>query len=493
VGILAAFHRLYRSKYLPYLALLLITLCGTGLRVYRLGYKTLWFDEATLYWISQGGLSRLLAQNASLNSAPPLFPGLVALVSSLGHSEAVLRSLPCLAGALAVPAMYALGRRFLSQGGALCAALILAVAPTQVQYSQELREYSLSVLLGILLVVTADIFIEQRSWKSVGLVAVTVLVSILMQYGLALLVLALDGVMVARFLLTRRATRGDLLKWGVIQFAILAASALVYLLSLRQQWQPGGFGAGGHLSGAYWIGSSESALSYLLRQTKDIVDFAFPGYMFLVLFYAGGVVLVFSPQAWNQLIYVSAPFLVVAAAGLTRLYPYHAGRQDLFLTPLLYLTAAFGLDYLLRIDPKKVVPFLFVVLVARKASQGLPVYYSSEGQSGVARIVEHIKTVAQPGDPVYVCRDDPVFRYYLGVRYVMEGNPVVVGNQDVATGPRDYLDQVDTLLRDEGRTWMLISTWCGDMSFLLRHVSENWEVDLIMQVEPDAQLYYAHR
>ncbi len=431
VGVLAAVRRFCQSKYVVYLALLLITLCGIGLRVYRLGYKSLSYDEAVFYWISQGGLSDVLAQNASLNSAPPLFAVLVSLLSKLGQSEAILRSLPCLAGVLSVPAMYALGRRFLSQGGALCASLILAIAPTQIERSQDLREYSLGLLLAILLVFTVDVFIEKRSWKSVALIAATSVVSILLQYGLALLILALDGIILVRFLLPRRASRGDLLKWGVIQLAILAGSLLVYFLSLREQWQPGGFGRG-HLAGAYWAPSAESAPSYIVRQTRDIVDFAFPGSVFLVLFYVGVVVMVTSPRTWRQALYVGTPFLVIAAAGLAGLYPYHAGRQDLFLTPLLYLTVASGLDYLLRIDPKKVVPILFVVLVARKASQALPAYYSSpgrDGTGGTGAVVKYLSGVVQPGDPIFVCKEDPGFRYYVDVRYAFDGSPVIVANR----------------------------------------------------------------
>src|SRR3989304_7831668 len=468
-----------RWRFFPPLALLLILAIGTGLRANRLGFKSLWHDEAIIYWISQGGSSSLLAENASLNSAPPLFPFLVALSSLIGHSEPILRGLPFLAGALSIVAMYALGRRFFSQGAALLCAAILAVSPVQISYAQELREYSLSVLFAILMVLAYEIFVRVPTWRNSAIVAIVVVVGIFTQYGLALLCLALSLVAAIRIILTQIPRRPALVMWVSIQVATLVAAVAIYGLSFRYQWEPGGFAADNYLSEAYWTGNSiASALSFVVTRSKDIVAYSFPGYTFVLLFYAGVVLLVLSPRRWGMTLVIGAPFVVVATAGLAGLYPYHGARQDLFLTPMIYLVVAFALDYLLDNDPKKVLPMLFLGLMASSAIQLLPAYFTSEGQSAAGKVVERLESLVQPGDPIYVCEDDPVFRYYLRVRHVMPANPVVVGIQEVAQGPRDYLDQVDELLADEGRAWMLTTKWCGDMTPLLTHVAREWTVDL---------------
>ena len=58
---------------------------------------------------------------------------------------------PALAGILAVPLMFLLGRYlFLSPYAGLVAAWLLAVMPAHISYSQVARGYSFSILLSIL-------------------------------------------------------------------------------------------------------------------------------------------------------------------------------------------------------------------------------------------------------------------------------------------------------------------------------------------------------
>jgi hypothetical protein len=139
-----------------------------------------------------------------------------------------------------------------------------------------------------------------------------------------------------------------------------------------------------------------------------------------------------------------------------------------------------------------VLPLLFLVLMANRARQTFQPYYPYIGSSGVAKIVAEMRPNLQPGDPIYMCEDDPVLRYYLRVRYVMPDNPIVVGIQETAAGPRDYLAQVDAILAEKGRAWMLMVNRCGDMAPLLNHVAQEWTVELVQDVEPDGQLYYVH-
>ena len=59
-------------------------------------------------------------------------------------------------------------------------------------------------------------------------------------------------------------------------------------------------------------------------------------------------------------------------------------------------------------------------------------------------------------------------------------------------GPRDYIDQVDTMLDEHGRAWMIIYPRCGDMTPLLDHVAREWDVELVERRYPDTELYYVH-
>ena len=138
-----------------------IVLLGAALRVYHLGQKSLWLDEAKLYWISQGTLhdydnlqgsfQRLIRQNAKFNSAPPLYAILVRYISKLGDREEILRSISCFAGIASIVGMYFLSIKFIDKKSAYFTSFLVAIAPTQVHYSQQLREYSLTFLFAILI------------------------------------------------------------------------------------------------------------------------------------------------------------------------------------------------------------------------------------------------------------------------------------------------------------------------------------------------------
>ena len=84
-----------------------LTLVAAALRLYHLGHKSLWLDEAICYWASQADLARIPHVNGSVRATPPLYTFLIHGVSRFGDSEAWLRAPAWLAGVAAVPASYA--------------------------------------------------------------------------------------------------------------------------------------------------------------------------------------------------------------------------------------------------------------------------------------------------------------------------------------------------------------------------------------------------
>lgn len=66
-----------------------------------------------------------------------------------GHSEFSLRFMPALFGMLAVPALYYLGRTLFSSRAGTIAAVLLAINPCAIYFSQDARPYSLFLRLSI--------------------------------------------------------------------------------------------------------------------------------------------------------------------------------------------------------------------------------------------------------------------------------------------------------------------------------------------------------
>ena len=482
----------FGSHRLPLLALGCITAIGAILRAYHLGFKPLWFDEALFYWIGQRTLPDAITQNALVTSAPPLFPLLIWLVSRISTTEVALRFVPFVAGTLAIPAIYILARRYISVGGALASSIMIAVAPSQVKFSQQVREYSLSVLLGLAILASFGSFLEKRTWRYAIILSLTTIVGIFTHYGLALLVLAVDCVFLANLLRMKSPRRRLFLKWSVAQFFGFAAALAVYFLALRQQFHPVVLGGAGYLQSGFWAGSTlPSAVQFLYDGVRDVMASAFPGYVFTLMLYTGGMVLLLRHWRTPYPYIIAAPILAVAGASLLRLYPLTGDRQDLFLTPLIILVAATALDYMIRTDDRRLLVAVFLSLMVWRAIHSLQDYYPTDGDSAVGNLVKRLADSAAPGDPIYLCLgDDPALRYYVYSRYPLPLNPIIEGKR--GPGPRDYIDQVDSMLSLYKRAWMIIFPPCGDMTPLLDHVAKDWTIELIEKRYPDAQLFFVH-
>jgi len=105
---------------------------------------------ATLFWDRGNGLAFAVL----LNFWTFLF----------GFSDGALRALPCVLGILAVPVTYAVAvAMFSSRWIGLLAALLVSCNDLLIRYSQEVRSYSMAVLLSLL---ATWLFV--RSWHSYG-------------------------------------------------------------------------------------------------------------------------------------------------------------------------------------------------------------------------------------------------------------------------------------------------------------------------------------
>ena len=151
-------------------------LAGILLRVPRLGGQGLWADEAfTAIWATLP-LPDMLAQARADNQAP-LYYFLQSLVTPApGASEAMVRSLACLAGLLSIPLLFLLARWMFSDRAGLWAAWLLAVSPLHVHYSREARVYTWLTLTAIVAMLCACALHRRPAAGSVAAAAAALLV-----------------------------------------------------------------------------------------------------------------------------------------------------------------------------------------------------------------------------------------------------------------------------------------------------------------------------
>jgi hypothetical protein len=148
----------------PWLSVVWITVLALAIRLVWLGSKSLWVDEADSFYFASHTFPEIFSRLCDPH--PPGYYALLRLSLALGHSEFWVRLPSAVAGALAVPMLYALGLlaasvpqasqldaafsvRGLDQRTGVLASLLLAVAPLHVWYSQEARMYALVTTLGL--------------------------------------------------------------------------------------------------------------------------------------------------------------------------------------------------------------------------------------------------------------------------------------------------------------------------------------------------------
>lgn len=130
---------------------------GASLRFHKLGAKSLWLDEAFSVSFARQPWPQFLRTmwhgEANMAAYYVLLKGWL----HFGDSEFWLRSSAALAGIATIVATAVFAKRFLSRTAGWLAAALLAVHAFHIQYSQELRSYS---LLALLLVLSAYAFLS---------------------------------------------------------------------------------------------------------------------------------------------------------------------------------------------------------------------------------------------------------------------------------------------------------------------------------------------
>src|SRR4051812_34331725 len=140
-----------RSVYAsPVLVVLLIMAAAVALRFYQLDQWSLWLDEGLQYYETAQPLARLYA-----NLVPQEMPAFFIIAHTLMRLGLAgdpwwLRALPAVLGSATVALVYLLGRELFRRIAGLYAALLAALHPVLVIYSQEYRFYCLLIFLSCL-------------------------------------------------------------------------------------------------------------------------------------------------------------------------------------------------------------------------------------------------------------------------------------------------------------------------------------------------------
>ncbi len=231
----------------PAAAALLCAL-ALGLRLWRLTYHSFWFDEAvSAGWAGWRAADIVrVGMELTLDKHPPVYYLLLRGWTLLfGASDAAIRSLGALLGAGAVFPIFALGQRWQGRAVGAVAALLAAINPFLVWYSQEARMFMPAATFALWgLWAFVSLLDDARSRRSALLAwAAFVVATLAGVYAYLFNALLLPVAGLWWLLVVGRAWRADRRRLSYLSLAggsALAAVAIGFWPLARQAWAVSG-------------------------------------------------------------------------------------------------------------------------------------------------------------------------------------------------------------------------------------------------------------
>jgi 4-amino-4-deoxy-L-arabinose transferase-like glycosyltransferase len=240
--------------------LLAILLLAFALRLYRLGAESLWYDETVSVYLASQSLPDLIAHTAGDIHPPGYYLLLHGWTRLAGSSDWAVAFPSLFFGLVLVALAYWLGRRLFGPQVGLLAALLVALSPFNLWYSQEVRMYTLGAVLGLGLlgavlsvcrpgIPTRRAGTESRPtrWRWLALYTLCGSLGLWVLYYFAFLLVAVNLMVGVWWLLNRRRVgwswsfdwlRTWLGRWALAQGAVLLLYAPWLPTAWRQATQP---------------------------------------------------------------------------------------------------------------------------------------------------------------------------------------------------------------------------------------------------------------
>lgn len=202
-----------------------LILLAAILRLVRLGSQSLWVDEMLTLTVATPKPGFPLGQLLLHNIHGPLHTFVVALMRTAGENEAWLRLPSALAGVCSVPLLYLWVRPRLGSRVATWSALLLAVNPLHLHYSQELRNYAFVVCFVLASCVLLDRLCARWSMSRAAAFAACVAAAMLSNFS-ACFVFPVQAVV----FVNASASRGRALaRWAAVTgLVVLITSPWIY-------------------------------------------------------------------------------------------------------------------------------------------------------------------------------------------------------------------------------------------------------------------------
>ena len=445
------------------------------IRFYRLGFCSLWMDEAIVgFTLIKPTIKEMIFPAGMTQPAPIFFLAtLRSIISIFGKSEFALRLLPAVAGTLSIILTYLLCKKITlgDKAASTIAALLLAFNPMMVRYSREMKNYIVDVFFLLLLFYVTEIFISKRyDKKYFALLLLISVISVGFSYVAVFAILTVSIRLLFEVLKLK-----EWKKLTGVAIYLCAGTAIflsAYLLILLPQMKVRGYGSG-EWAQQYFMQSHAPyyIFSFICKHTYEFFTYLFNAtwYPFghlinipllMCLLFLLGIVSVSVKRNYAALIYCSFPMALAIAASAFKKFTYGGWRADLFLAPLIFIYIALALSRLLkaqgRLGKSLLLLFLCALLTLPYVSTPPPwLRYPDADIENIKPVLKFYGENKLPKDLTYVYYGArPAFVFYRG-----ETDKNITYGKDYRENPLKFYAELNNMIKDGGadRVWVILS------------------------------------
>ncbi|NQT89694.1 MAG: glycosyltransferase family 39 protein [Candidatus Omnitrophica bacterium] len=489
----------------------LILALAAALRLYNLGAESIWYDEISVVNRMTRGLSYLLYGG---HQGPPHFLVMRLFTGVFGVSAAALRLPSVIFSLLSLALIYKLAFRLFNEKTALVSALLFAISPFNIFYSQDASYYSLYLFLALLSVwLFVKILYEDESGYAgaIGYVIVSILACL--TSVLSILIIFVQNIIF--FLRKKTFSR----RWIFLQLVIFLSVVIWFTV----------------MSGAYFTRETEffhARTGWIqMPDSASLID-TFKTFCYGGERYGGSDVTVSLTPAWIP-IALSSILTVFFFIGLLRskdytkalllllwivvpisvLYvysvlvrPLYVIRYLIYCVPAFYITVGIGIadirNRYLRLG--------MVLAIVLMMAVPLQAYYAQDLKIPWRDIIADINSQSRKGDLVIVSEAKQVqlFGYYGedGALYFGKAPEALGANLDLIRGgtihqlgkyslvgvnDASQLSSVPirTFIENNNRLWLLLTRWSRNSESIKAYIEDRRPLRLYRRYD-GAALYY---
>jgi len=450
----------FYDKYL--LLLIVITAIGAILRIYNLGYQSIWLDEGASFGYIKETFAGTWTQAVEAKQAP-LHMIILHFMNLFSSSEFSLRLPSAIFGTLTIPVIYFTGKSLFGKKEGIVSAFLLAISMMHLWYSQEARMYAQMLLFASLSLYFFYVAVNgnRNSW------ILYVIFSALAFYShyYAVFVFLPQVVFYLLFHVAVPLYKKKFISlWDVPAFKQFSLAIIALFICVLPLLIPFISQAISRTSGTptWGVGQSASFIPIMLVEFSTRVPSS--SVIFIILFIIGLVVSVTNQK--EQCAYLGLYFFIPLLISyiLAGSMPF-SPRYLLFLLPVYLMFVARGVTAIAGwLAPSKkirgsyvdngtsnliIVSIVFFLLILTIPL--LSNYYTSAQKEDWRSTAVYLSSLTQQGDaivplPNYMCQ--PLVYYYSNSS----------DNTILATGYSNDVSSVSSLCKQYQRCWFLV-TW----------------------------------